>query len=467
MWRTYVICVLIGLLLVSAGSDVLLLRQTLVQQADNDRLRARLAAAEGNQNALRQQIDQLKLAAASPTANPPAVPLPTVAVAPSDLAPLQQIQRDVAFLRGLQPKQDVPFQFLDQAALHRYFADRFERDYLPSERESDQKLLVTLGLLDKNESVAQTLFDVLVEQVIGIYSEDDKVMYIVAERTQFGPAEKTTVAHEFTHALQDQYFDLRKLSPKHPTNDDQALATLALAEGDAVLMQRLWAQEKLTHDEITQLPQGSSASRLFSAPLFIREQLLFPYGDGFNFVRQTFQTRGGYLGVDEIFRNPPESTKQILHPEAYRARIKPVDVGLVDLSQGSLGPGWRQIKSNVLGELDLRLILEQLTDRPRAVRSSSGWAGDRFALLEKDGRQALVMKTVWDSDNDARNFFDAFGLAMKNRFPGASEDQASSSRQALTAANGATEVLRTGTTVLAVIAFDRPTAEAIVAAVGV
>jgi hypothetical protein len=77
------------------------------------------------------------------------------------------------------------------------------------------------------------------------------------------------------------------------------------------------------------------------------------------------------------------------------------------------------------------------------------------------------MKTVWDSDNDARNFFDAFGLAMKNRFPGASEDQASSSRQALTAANGATEVLRTGTTVLAVIAFDRPTAEAIVAAVGV
>src|SRR5205823_1133055 len=132
---------------------------------------------------------------------------------------------------------------------------------------------------------------------------------------QFGPAEKDTFAHEFTHALQDQYFDLGKLSPKHPDNDDRSLAIQALIEGDAVLMQRLWAQQKLSQDEINQLGQGGADSKLFSAPLFLREQLLFPYGDGFNFVRQTYQQRGGYVGVDDVFLHPPDSTEQILHPE--------------------------------------------------------------------------------------------------------------------------------------------------------
>ena len=90
------------------------------------------------------------------------------------------------------------------------------------------------------------------------------------------------------------------------------------------------------------------------------------------------------------------------------------------------------INSNVLGELDLRLILTQLTNPTRGVRGAAGWGGDRWALLEKDGQQALVIKSVWDTESDARNFFDTFGLALKNRFVGATEVEASASRQALT-----------------------------------
>src|SRR4029453_18600072 len=104
-----------------------------------------------------------------------------------------------------------------------------------------------------NESVVQTLLGILQEQVIGVYNEDEKAMYIVTDRSVFGPAEKDTFAHEFTHALQDQYFGLRTLAPKHPTNDDRSLAMQALIEGDAVLMQRLWAQQKLSQSEIDQL----------------------------------------------------------------------------------------------------------------------------------------------------------------------------------------------------------------------
>jgi hypothetical protein len=466
MWRNYVICVLIGLLLVSTGGSVLLTRQILSTQSDADRLRQRLAAAQSAQASLQQQLDRASIAAtpgARPTPGAPAAPVPTVAAAGGpDTALLQHIEDDVSGLRGLQPRIQVPLRFLDQAALQRYFVDRFNQDYLPSERESDQKLLETLGLVNKNESVTQILLDVLQEQVIGVYNPDDKAMYLItSDNGQFGPEEKDTFAHEFTHALQDQYFDLTTLAPKHPDNDDRSLAIQALTEGDAVLMQRLWAQEKLTQDEINQLGQGGADSKLFSAPAFLRDQLLFPYSDGFNFVRQIYQAGGGYAGVDDVFRNPPDSTAQILHLDKYRSHTKPVDVSLPDLSQGSLGDGWRKINSNVLGELDIRLILSQLTDSATGVRGSGGWAGDRWELLEKNGNQALVISTVWDTPNDASNFFQAFGLAMKNRFPAAKEEEASATRQALTAATAATEIRRNDKNVLVVISFDRPSAEAI------
>jgi hypothetical protein len=450
MWRNYVICVLIGLLLVSSGSSVALLRQVMTAQAEVDRLR-----------------QQARQAAATPTAvaTPVAAPVPTIQVSGADTALLHQIEADVASLRGLQPRASVPLRFLDQPALERYFVDKFNQDYLPNERESDQKLLATLGIINSNETVVQILLDVLEEQIIGIYDQDQKTMYLVADNGQFGPDEKGTFVHEYVHALQDQYFDLTTLAPKHPQNDDRSLAIQALTEGDGTLVQRLWSQQNLTADELNQLGQGSAMSKLLSAPLFLREQLLFPYTDGFNFVRQIYQAYGN-AGIDDVFRNPPESTAQILHIDKYRNHVAPVEVSLPDLAAGSLGPGWRQIKSNVLGELDLRLVLSQLTDSTRGVRGASGWAGDRWQLLEKDGRQALVIKSVWDSDNEARTFLGTFGLAMKNRFAGAKEEEASTTRQALTAATAATEVRRDGATVVAVIAFDRPTAEAIATAVG-
>jgi hypothetical protein len=471
MWRTLVILFLVGLLVVSTGANVFLARQTLDGQTESDRLRQRAVAAEATRGTLQSQLDQARASgtAAAPSGTPgtaPAAPVPTVATAAGpDRALLQRIEQQVSQLRGLQPKSDVTLKFLDTDALRQYFVSNFERDYLPTERESDQKLLTTLGLLRSNESVVQTLLDVLQEQVIGVYNEDDKVMYLVSDSTNFGPDEQDTFAHEFTHALQDQYYDLTKIAPKHPDNDDKSLAMQALIEGDAVLIQRLWAQDNLSQDELSQLGQGGSTdSKLFSAPMFIREQLLFPYGDGFNFVRRLYQTGGGYVGVDDAFKNPPDSTEQILHPEKYRTREKPVEVALPDLV-AAMGPGWRKINSNVLGELDFRLILEQLTDTGRATRGSAGWGGDRWMLLEKDGQQALVIKSVWDTENDARNFFDTFGLAMRNRLVGAKQEEASTTRQALTAPTNATEVRRNGQTVIAVISFDRPTAEALANAV--
>jgi len=485
MWRNYVICVLVGLLIATSLGGLALLRQSQSTQSQTDQLRQRAAAAEATSASLQQRVGQLSSASPTPDSGNPIVrqsntpqsvsvanvaPRPTSVAAPAptvtspDSPVLQQIESDVVNLRGLQPRTAVPIQFLDQAALNRLYVDRFNQDYLPSEQESDQKLLATLGLISPNDTVVQILLGVLQEQILGLYSQDDKTMYLLADGGQFGPQEKDSFAEEFDHALQDQYYDLSTLAPKHPDNDDRSLAAQALIQGDATLLQRLWAQQNLTSDELGQLGQGGSTSKLFSAPLFLREQLLFPYADGFNFVRQIYQT-SGYAGVDDVFRDPPQSTAQILHIDKYRNHVAPVAVDLPDLSQGALGDGWRQISSNVFGELDLRLILTQLTDSTTGVRGASGWSGDRWELLEKDGHPALVLKSVWDSEADATTFFQAFAQAMQNRYFGASVESATDTRAALTATNAATEVRRSGATVVAVISFDRPSAEAIASAV--
>src|SRR5215471_7820748 len=162
MWRNYVICVLVGLLIATSLGGLALLRQSQSTQSQTDQLRQRAAAAEATSASLQQRVGQLSSASPTPDSGNPIVrqsntpqsvsvanvaPRPTSVAAPAptvtspDRPVLQQIESDVVNLRGLQPRTAVPIQFLDQAALNRLFVDRFNQDYLPGEQESDQKLL--------------------------------------------------------------------------------------------------------------------------------------------------------------------------------------------------------------------------------------------------------------------------------------------------------------------------------------
>jgi hypothetical protein len=475
MWRTLGLLVLFGLLVVSVAGNVMFLQEARSSAAEADRLRQRALAAEQQLSRLQssqQQADQstAPTQAPRPATRAPAAPAPTASPAATaapvaDPALLRQLEGQTSTIRGLQPRTDVPLTFLDEAALRQYFVDHFNHDYLPDERAADQKLLTTLGLLGANDDYVQILLDILQEQVVGVYSEDDKAMYLVGNQAQFGPIEKTTFVHEYTHALEDQHFDLAALAPKHPDNEDQAQAVQGLVEGDGLLTQRLWAQANLSSSELAQLSQAGGSSRLANAPLVVRAQLLFPYTAGFDFVRQVYQQQRSYGAVDAAFGRPPQSTAQVLHPDKYLAGAQPADVALPDLA-AAMGAGWRQLKSSVLGEFELQVATEQFTDTARARRAAGGWAGDRWQLLEKDGRQALVLRTSWDTDNDAREFFDSYGLALSNRFNGAKKEATTDSRQALTATTNATELRLAGREVLVVISFDRLSAEALAAAVG-
>ena len=189
------------------------------------------------------------------------------------------------------------------------------------------------------EDIGKLVLDLYSQEVVGLYDPDSKQMYLVTSQTALSPDDKVTFAHEFTHALQDQYFDLKKLSPDHPANEDQSQAVSGLVEGDAVLSMFAWARDALSQRDLLNLGQGSDGGANGpEGPRILREELLFPYTSGFEFV-QRVHTSGGYPAVDAAFRSPPESTEQVLHPEKFQRRESPVVVDLPTF-ESSLGPGW-------------------------------------------------------------------------------------------------------------------------------
>lgn len=349
---------------------------------------------------------------------------------------------------------------MSQAELRQFFQDSFDREYSPEERASDQKLLVALGLIRPDQDITALLHKLLSEQVIGLYDDDTGRMYLIGEARQATPAIRVTFAHEFTHALQDEHFNLKALNPPDSDNDDRSAAIQALVEGDATLTMTLYAIAELTAEERRRYVQSESAggsNGFRDAPLVLRDELLFPYLEGLRFV-QLIHRQGGFAAVDAAFRDPPASTEQIMHPEKYFAREAPIAVTLPDLA-ASLGDGWRQTAANTLGELDVRILVEQYVDRPTAEKAAAGWGGDRYALLEDaGGRSAVVVKTVWDNRPDAGEFFQAYSTALRNRFgPQGRLTSQEAARQVLIAPSYATLVELRGPEVLVVIAPDQHT----------
>jgi hypothetical protein len=151
--------------------------------------------------------------------------------------------------------------------------------------------------------------------------------------------------------------------------------------------------------------------------------MLFPYQQGMMWTQQLKQ-RGGWALVNKAYRDLPKSTEHVLHLDKYLAREKPIAVSVPDVSR-FLGKGWRQLDSDVNGELGLYLTLdEHLNDDSRSRAAAAGWGGDRYTVLEgplssKGPNGACVVQmTAWDSQKDALEFFSSYARRTDLRYSG-------------------------------------------------
>ncbi len=341
---------------------------------------------------------------------PPGTPQPTASV--DTAAIYRAIQEQVVAIRGLEPEADVDPQVLDEAELKRRVETSFREDNPAGIVEASERLYKALGLLEEDTSLEDLYLELLGSQVAGFYSPEDDELFVVSRSGDLGVIERVTFAHEYTHALQDQHFDLATFGLDDLTQSDRNIGRLSLIEGDATALMSIWAQQHLTPAETLELLGGSldpeQMEILARMPAILRESLEFPYTRGLQLVL-ALQGQGGWEAVDDAYDRPPSSTEQVLHVEKYAADERPIDVALPDGLASGMGQGWSVALEDSFGEFQIGVWLRTILRRVGPANdAAAGWGGDRLAVLKgQSGDWAVAMLTEWDTAADAVEFHDA------------------------------------------------------------
>jgi len=350
----------------------------------------------------------------------------------------EEIVQGLVELRGLPFASPVPMRVKTPERLRVRLQKDFDREYSPQEIAALEKIYTRLGLLPRDVKLADELIRLYESQVAGFYDPRTKKLYLVDPSPSTGGwllalvqtilrrdlIGEMLLAHELTHALQDQHFDvLGRMSDT--TDDDRALAASAVVEGDATLSGFAYVFGGLAEPSLRNLVQrlqaipGEMATALPDAPAVLREALIFRYTEGVRFVSWAY-LHEGWAGVNALLAFPPRSTEQVLWPEKYYvSQDDPTAVGLGGLEAYREGGGWRLVEENTVGELMIRVLLREFLPEDRAVWAARGWDGDRFAAWTRDAETHLFWMTTWDSIRDAKDFFLAESELLKQLHPGA------------------------------------------------
>lgn len=349
--------------------------------------------------------------------SPPGVAQALVGAALAQIAPI----------RGLStPPSPPPVVIQSRGEIRRYAEQELNRKYPAARVEAERKAMVALGLIPADFDLRSFLLDLLQEQAAAYY---DPVKKVMALADWLKPEEQeVAVLHELVHALQDRVIPLDRFLALGPGKGDQLLARQALLEGEAVAIslevllkaQGLDLSKLRALGGVQQLATALSAAAgpVFNrAPKFLQGLLLFPYTQGLTFVHQ-FRLRHPWPALDQLYRDPPRSTTQILHPEKFFDRREdPVPVALPDLG-AILAPAWRLVSEDELGEWGLSAVLEVFLDEAQGRRLASGWRGDRYQVWEDArGSLALIYRVRWEAQEPAEAFARAYAGLLEKKHP--------------------------------------------------
>jgi hypothetical protein len=327
------------------------------------------------------------------------------------IAPIGTIEARVERLRGLSFKTRPVPQTVTPAQARREGLADLDRSYPTSRRLADEEVLKLLGLIDPQVDLRAASASVFGEQVAGYYDPRSRRLRVVSGASTSGRVlNEIVLAHELTHALEDQRLglDQERLS----TNDDRALAYLSLVEGSATDVMYAYGGRYFSGEELLGGVLGSAFQGTGGLPPYVTAQLVFPYQRGLEFVKRLVQAGGGkWTLVDAAHRShPPVSTEQIMHPDYYLRFEQPKRV---ELDSGRvLGDAWQRRVSGVIGEWETGELLAE--GGGGAADAAAGWGGDRYELWQRSGgegcgppcpeRDALVIRWRWDTPKDRREF---------------------------------------------------------------
>ncbi|WP_437646511.1 hypothetical protein [Sorangium sp. So ce362] len=322
----------------------------------------------------------------------------------------EEIARVLARLakaRGLPVLREVRSRVLTRGEILARVRAHVEREIPEGVLDHQREVLAALELIPADYDFTAGMYRLLEGRIAGFYEPDDATMYLVDDLSETEAEE--TLAHELVHALQDQSFSLGKLLQFRPGDSDRLAATHALIEGEAmsamfdVLVGSAFQMDESTLRKLVAM--STALSSVGDTPLVLQESLGAPYTDGFAFV-QALRRDGGWASVDAVWRALPETTEQLLHPEKLAAREPAVEVAVP--TAAALGPGYRVVFDDVMGEQALRIAFAAYAHREAAIGAAAGWGGDRVAVVQRDDPQdptrrafALAWRMRFDSAGDA------------------------------------------------------------------
>jgi hypothetical protein len=245
-------------------------------------------------------------------------------------------------------------------------------------QDADDELLKLLGLIPPNSNLKQIQAQVFTDQVAGFYDPNTKKLAFVkntgAEDESVG---EITLAHELTHALDDQRFGIRDQAPG---TDDRATAYNALVEGDATSVMTRYATRYMSGSNLLGALFASTTAGGPRLPPYIQASLEFPYLEGQRFIDTLYRYGGrSWKLVNYAFRfHPPVSTAQILNPLEYVRNVKPLRITV--RMRPLLGRGWRRVLAGSIGEFDTRQLLQRALPPDRASSIASSWRGGVYQL---------------------------------------------------------------------------------------
>lgn len=391
----------------------------------------------------------LGVGAAGQRAKPAAVNPKTAAVREATA----EVLRETSELRKLPVLRQVRSGAQSRAEIEQMLIRNLNESATPEETLAAETAMKKFGLAPADFQLRPFLVKLLTEQVAGYYDPKTQEFYLADWIDLDG--QRPVMAHELTHALQDQHFNLRRFEdwPKH--DSDAEMAAHALVEGDAsYLMMQYVARDPARQLAFlkSMMSGGATASeQIEKAPRVLREQMLFPYLQGMMWVAQIYK-QGGWDAVSAAYEKLPQSSEQVLHQEKYTANEAPQRVTVRDLSS-SLGHGWHMADNDVQGEWGCYILLDEVLQTiDVSKRAAAGWGGDRYALFvgPKQTDVVVALKTVWDTEADAHEFFDAYVRRTTKHYGVEPSEVAPADRQVWMTKEGAVVVERQGSAVVVI-----------------
>ena len=396
---------------------------------------------------------------------------------------------------GLPIKKKVKRTIVSREQVEKYIGEKFKDDADRIRFERSELVQKKFGLLPRQFDLHSFLVKLLAEQVAGYYDEKTRTMNLLDWNEP--DMQRPVMAHELTHALQDQSYNLEKMS-KHDEeiekrglqdldalirNDEESTCRSAVLEGQAmiVLLDYVLAPSDQSVEKMPQVVDlmqasmdKSRSSPIFdSAPLLLQEELAFPYRQGMKFIKELLVAGGKKLAYTGVLARMPQTSREVMEPKEYLAGHREPPLLLPDFSL--LKKDYEPFDAGAVGELDVNILLRVLADEDIAKRLTPEWRGGSYYAAGKKGAKppdrnssahiGLFYISKWASEEAAQEFAKTYANSLAMRYKEVRHVHGDSpERLQFMSSDGPIFIQQTGNMVVAVESFEEDVAKKLIEA---